>query len=360
MRPARGHGQGEDRRRGLAAPADRAVRRRARSRSCGSRSASRRRSTASSTAWASGSSTCRTASSSTPTTARRPRSRPTSGASCPETVLVRRIVARGRVPAAHRPDPGGLMAVAEAPLRTPRRDRSPSAARRAQARAPSYEHQWLLYLRTWRGSIFGNFAQPVLFLVAMGVGPRGLRRRGPARRRWAACPYLQFLAPALLVATVMQGSVFEATFPILAGFHWIRRFHAMYATPISPSTSPSGSSPGSRPGRRWSGAIFVRRDRPVRGGRDARDRAGGAGRDPDRARVRGADRGVHVHPARHDAFNAIWRFGITPLFLFSGTFFPIDAAAGAAPADRLAAAAVARRGPGPRAGARDRRWTTRC
>ena len=24
------------------------------------------------------------------------------------------------------------------------------------------------------------------------------------------------------------------------------------------------------------------------------------------------------------AFNTIWRFGITPLFLFSGTFFPID------------------------------------
>ena len=27
------------------------------------------------------------------------------------------------------------------------------------------------------------------------------------------------------------------------------------------------------------------------------------------------------------AFNAIWRFGITPLFLFSGTFFPIEPAA---------------------------------
>jgi lipooligosaccharide transport system permease protein len=24
------------------------------------------------------------------------------------------------------------------------------------------------------------------------------------------------------------------------------------------------------------------------------------------------------------AFNSIWRFGITPLFLFSGTFFPIS------------------------------------
>ena len=31
------------------------------------------------------------------------------------------------------------------------------------------------------------------------------------------------------------------------------------------------------------------------------------------------------------SFNSIWRFGITPLFLFSGTFFPITAAARADP-----------------------------
>ena len=30
-------------------------------------------------------------------------------------------------------------------------------------------------------------------------------------------------------------------------------------------------------------------------------------------------------------FAAIFRFGITPLFLFSGTFFPIELAAGRAP-----------------------------
>ena len=47
-------------------------------------------------------------------------------------------------------------------------------------------------------------------------------------------PYLQFLAPALLVSTVMQGAVFEATFPVLAGFTWVRRYHAMYATPLTP------------------------------------------------------------------------------------------------------------------------------
>src|SRR4051812_49845562 len=34
----------------------------------------------------------------------------------------------------------------------------------------AYEHMLLLYRRTWRGSIFGNFLTPVMFLVAMGVG----------------------------------------------------------------------------------------------------------------------------------------------------------------------------------------------
>ena len=97
----------------------------------------------------------------------------------------------------------------------------------------AYEHMWLLYRRTWRGSIFGNFAQPVLFLVAMGIGLGSyVDQANPASLR--GVPYLQFLAPALLVSTVMQGSTFEATFPVLGGFHWIRRYHAMYATPLGP------------------------------------------------------------------------------------------------------------------------------
>ena len=93
---------------------------------------------------------------------------------------------------------------------------------------------WLLYRRTWRGSIFGSFAQPVLFLVAMGIGLGGVREQGEPGRAPSGVPYLQFLAPALLVSTVMQGSAFEATFPVLGGFQWIRRYHAMYATPMGP------------------------------------------------------------------------------------------------------------------------------
>ena len=57
-----------------------------------------------------------------------------------------------------------------------------------------------------------------------------------------------------------------------------------------------------------------------------------------------------------DRFSTIFRFGITPLFLFSGTFFPITHAAGRAPGAGLAHAAVPRRRADPRPVARhDRR-----
>ena len=184
---------------------------------------------------------------------------------------------------------------------------------------------WLLYRRTWRGSIFGSFAQPVLFLVAMGIGlgsyvnkadPASLAGRAVPRSSWR---------PALLVSTVMQGSVFEATFPVLGGFRWIRRYHAMFATPLRPVRDR------------------VRSDRLDRDARDAGRldllRSSSCCSTPRRplgivlaipvgtlTALAFASPIAAFMSTQYDttAFNAIWRFGITPLFLFSGTFFPID------------------------------------
>ena len=69
----------------------------------------------------------------------------------------------------------------------------------------AYEHMWLLYRRTWRGSIFGMFAQPVLFLVAMGIGLGSYVNQGD-NAALGGVPYIVWLAPALLVSTVMQGA----------------------------------------------------------------------------------------------------------------------------------------------------------
>ena len=61
-----------------------------------------------------------------------------------------------------------------------------------------------------------------------------------------------------------------------------------------------------------------------------------------------------------ERFAAIFRFGITPLFLFSGTFFPLDSLPEAVQADGLGDAAVPRLVADPRPVARERRWTIRC
>jgi lipooligosaccharide transport system permease protein len=195
------------------------------------------------------------------------------------------------------------------------------SARRAVAAA--YEHQLLLYRRTWRGSVFGNFAQPILFLLAMGVGLGGyVDRAGTAAL--GGVSYLEFLAPALLVTTTMQGAAFEGTFSVLAGFRWTRRYHAMYATPLTPFAIAFGQiawvatratlvastfalvSLVLGAAATWGILLAI----PV-GTLTGLAFAGPIG--------------AFMSTQRDtSAFNNIWRFGILPLFLFSGTFFPIQ------------------------------------
>ncbi|MEI7744567.1 MAG: ABC transporter permease [Chloroflexota bacterium] len=190
--------------------------------------------------------------------------------------------------------------------------------------AAAYEHAWLLYRRTWRGSIFGNFAQPVLFLVAMGMGLGAYVDKGAGASALGGVSYLQFLAPALLVSTVMQGAVFEATFPILAGFHWVRRFHAMYATPLGPFAIAAAQLAWIATRATLVGTIFC----VVIIGFGAAATPGIVLVIPVgtlTAFAFAAPIAAYMATQRDtSAFNSIWRFGITPLFLFSGTFFPID------------------------------------
>jgi lipooligosaccharide transport system permease protein len=164
----------------------------------------------------------------------------------------------------------------------------------------------------------------VLFLLAMGIGLGAFVDRGAGSAALGGVPYVEFLAPALLVSTVMQGSVFEATFPILAGFHWIKRFHAMYATPLSPRDIALGNLLWTAfrlamiatvfavivviLGAAASPAIVLGVPIAVLTGMSF-------------AAPIAAFSATQRTPAR---FNVIFRFIITPLFLFSGVFFPID------------------------------------
>jgi len=89
----------------------------------------------------------------------------------------------------------------------------------------------LVYRRTWRGSLFGSFMTPLLYLTAMGLGLGSLiATRGGAVL--GGYDYLHFLGPGILAASCMQSAVFESTFPIMGKIMWRRNYEAMLATPL--------------------------------------------------------------------------------------------------------------------------------
>jgi len=186
----------------------------------------------------------------------------------------------------------------------------------------SYEHQFLLYKRTWRGSLFNSFLSPVLFLLAMGVGLGSYVDSGSGGTLGVS--YLAFLAPGLLAATVMQTASFEATFPVMGGFVWTKRFHAMHATPLGPYDIALGQISWTATRLTLVGAIFALVMVPF-----------GAVHSPlillavPAATLTGLAFATPIaaYAATQKTmttFNYIFRFGITPLFLFSGTFFPVE------------------------------------
>lgn len=94
------------------------------------------------------------------------------------------------------------------------------------------EHQAHIFRKFWRGSAFAYVLNPVLFLAALGLGVGGLVKQGNGEVDGIA--YLAFVTPGLMAASAMQGAAAESLWPIMAGTKWVRVFHAMVATPIRP------------------------------------------------------------------------------------------------------------------------------
>jgi lipooligosaccharide transport system permease protein len=181
------------------------------------------------------------------------------------------------------------------------------------------------YRRTYRASLTSTFLNPVLFLLAMGVGlGTYVDRSGSATQALGGLSYLQFLAPGLLAATTMQAAAFESTFPIMAGLTWQKTFHAMYATPISPRDIVLGNLTWVALRLTMIAAIFTvvmalfgaAASPLIILGIPAAVLTGMAFSAPIAA--------FSATQRTPEKFNAVFRFGITPLFLFSGTFFPIS------------------------------------
>ncbi|GLY67193.1 ABC transporter permease [Amycolatopsis taiwanensis] len=93
------------------------------------------------------------------------------------------------------------------------------------------EGHWAWYRRYWRSTLYSTGLQPVLFLVALGVGFGSQVKAGTAT---GGLSYLHYIAPTLLVSAAAQNAVGESTYPVLSGFKWQKDYLAVTATPITP------------------------------------------------------------------------------------------------------------------------------
>jgi lipooligosaccharide transport system permease protein len=178
------------------------------------------------------------------------------------------------------------------------------------------------YKRTWRSSIFTSFLIPVLYLTSMGVALGSLIDKHS--HGVDGVTYVAYLAPGLLAATCMQIGTNDTTWPVMGAIKWTRVYLAMLAAPLSIydvllghlawvaarigivvtiylavmaafGTVHSAFAILALPAAVLTGMAFA-----------APMAAFSATQDKD------------------TSFSTLYRFVVIPLFLFSGTFFPIS------------------------------------
>lgn len=98
----------------------------------------------------------------------------------------------------------------------------------------SLSYFFLQYRRTWRSSLASNFVYPTLYLTAMGLGLGHLVNAhvGTHAVTLGGLSYLSFLAPGVLASSAMQVGVQESTYPVLGAIRWTYAYVAMVATPL--------------------------------------------------------------------------------------------------------------------------------
>jgi lipooligosaccharide transport system permease protein len=199
--------------------------------------------------------------------------------------------------------------------------RAPSARRTRPLWVRSLGYWVFQYKRTWRSSLSTSVLEPLLYLAAMGIGLGTLVDRHV--HQVGGVSYLAFVGPGLLASAAMQVAVSEASYPVMGAIKWVKTYLAMLATPLRVIDVLRGHvawialrlalATGIFLGilaafglaRSWEAALAL----------PAGVLTGLAFCAPVAAFAATRENDV--------AFSVIYRFGVVPLFLFSGVFFPI-------------------------------------
>jgi lipooligosaccharide transport system permease protein len=194
-----------------------------------------------------------------------------------------------------------------------------------KARASAWQvvgYQLVAAKRFWRSLLIVGIGTPLLYVLALGIGLGVvINRHGNS----LGVPYLQFVAPAFLTGAAVQVAASAAAFPVTSGFKWQRTFHGMAATPLTPQQICDGQLLWITLRLLLNSAIYLAIMASFGGARTGwvvlavpvATFTGIAFAAPVSAVAAWVER-------ENNLFNMLFRFVVTPMFLFSGTFYPIS------------------------------------
>ncbi len=191
---------------------------------------------------------------------------------------------------------------------------------------PLLEYHLLVLRRTWRGGVGSRVLLPALTLLSLGVGLGALVDRAAGGVPWLGhtVPYLDFVVPAVLASTAMMTAVGDSAWPVMGAIKWQGTYHAMLATPartidiLRAHLVAVGLQLGLLAvcfvGTAWLFGSF---------------RSWWALLTVPTAMLTGLAFGTWMTAlaARTEteaAFTMVFRLGVMPLMLFSGTYFPVE------------------------------------
>ncbi|MFZ5907417.1 MAG: ABC transporter permease [Nitrospirota bacterium] len=90
-----------------------------------------------------------------------------------------------------------------------------------------WQRHLTVYTKLYKSSIALNFVEPALYLAALGLG------LGAFVREINGVPYIQFIAPGIIASSSMFAAIYECTYATYVRMTFQKTFDAILATPIN-------------------------------------------------------------------------------------------------------------------------------
>jgi lipooligosaccharide transport system permease protein len=94
-----------------------------------------------------------------------------------------------------------------------------------------WQRNIVVWKRCWKISFLPPMFEPVLFILAFGAGLGAFIKEVPYRGEMV--PYLPFIAPGIIAASMMNNAFFECSFGSFIRMYYQKTFDAIMTTPLS-------------------------------------------------------------------------------------------------------------------------------